>query len=142
MKKILLFLIPLCFIFSVASAEKWELVTKDANQTSFFVDIDQLDIIKENLHHKDPDISKRTEQSIKRIWIKVVIIEPKIITLIILSEYDFAQNKFRTTYSNISDKDGNFLAEKVNDNNPWQTIPEGDTRELISKYVKNYLSLK
>ena len=75
------------------------------------------------------------------------ILEPKaeqsyLSSLIILTEYDFAKNTSRPIYMSAVDKDGKSLGDRISDASPWQPIQAGDVPELISKYVKNYLSLK
>ena len=65
MKRILILLVPLVLLFSVASAENWQKFAQDPQERVYFIDGDQLALIKENLDHPDKVIAEQTEKNPK-----------------------------------------------------------------------------
>lgn len=146
MKRIFLFLFPLMLLFSTASAEEiWQKLGTDQQGTSYYVDINQLALLKENLSHKDPVIAEQTKMNPKRVWIKATLAKPdeknnNFQSYLFLVEYTLTDNQYRLIYTAFYTKDDQLMMpDKIEPNAPWKEVRENDLFGVMQKYVLHYL---
>lgn len=148
MKRLLLFLFPLLLLSSVASAENWQKLAHDPQGRVYFIDVDQLALIKENLDHSDKAIAEQTEQNPKRVWIKLALEKPdeknqNLSYQVFLIEFNFANSAQRVVYIGSYDDQDTLLIDKILPNEEWQSIPEGNhLLTIVGKITQEYLTRK
>ena len=148
MKRIVILLVPLVLLFSVASAENWQKFAQDTQERVYFIDGEQLALIKENLDHPDKVIAEQTEKNPKRVWIKLALAKPdeknqNLAYQVFLLEFNFANSTQRVVYiGSYYDKD-TLLIDKIWPTEEWQPIPEGNhLLASVGKITQEYLARK
>lgn len=148
MKRILILLIPLVLLFSVASAETWKKFAQDPQGRIYYIEMDQLALIKENLSHPDKIIVEQTEKNPKRIWIKLTLAEPdaknqNLAYQVFQIEFNFANSSQRVIYIGSYDDKDTLLIDKLLPTEEWQPIPEGNhLLTIVGKVTQEYLARK
>lgn len=143
-KKLFIFFVFLLCFSPITQAEKLQLWFVDGADASYYINTERLDIIKENLNHPDPLISKRTDINSKRVWIDIVAAKPDeknhdLMYSEILFEFDFTTNSFRVIYQAAYNKEDVLLADSPSPNNPWVPINPDDKIGELAQFLKNYL---
>ena len=148
MKRILILLVPLVLLFSVASAENWQKFAQDPQGRIYYIDTDQLALVKENLYHPDKAIAEQTEKNPKRVWIKLALAEPdgknqNLAYQVFLIEFNFANSTQRVIYIGSYDDKDTLLIDKLLPTEEWQPIPEGNhLLTIVGKITQEYLARK